>query len=178
MENENKNAVTQTEQKTEGTVTQTVNKTEEKTEKTFTQEEVNAMLKKENAKVSKKYEGIDLEAYKKWEESQKTAEQKQQEEIVKMQNLKNDNDFKTQMLEIMKRGLNYDEAEFVQFKLSKMNGDFEENLEEYLKNNKTAEKKEKKTTTTGFSQNNTNTVVSEDKAYLDKKYANNPYYKK
>ena len=95
-----------------------------------------------------------------------------------MQNLKNDNDFKTQMLEIMKHGLNYDEAEFVQFKLSKMNGDFEENLETYLKNNKTAEKEGKKTTTTGFSQNNTNKVVSEDKAYLDKKYANNPYYKK
>ena len=167
MENENKNAVTQT-----------VDKTEEKAEKTFTQEEVNAMVKKENAKILKKYEGVNLEAYKQWEESQKTAEQKQQEEIIKMQNLQNDNDFKTQMLEIMKKGLSYDEAEFVQFKLSKMNGDFEENLETYLKNNKTTEKEEKKTTTTGFSQNNTNTVVSEDKAYLDKKYANNPYYKK
>lgn len=178
MENENKNAVTQTEQKTEGTVTQTVDKTEEKAEKTFTQEEVNAMLKKENAKVSKKYEGVDLEAYKKWEESQKTAEQKQQEEIIKMQNLQNDNDFKTQMLEIMKKGLSYDEAEFVQFKLSKMNGDFEENLENYLKNNKTEDKEEKRTITTGLSQNNINKVVSEDKAYLDKKYANNPYYKK
>lgn len=175
---ENENAVTQTEQKTEGTVTQTVDKTEEKAEKTFTQEEVNAMLKKENAKVSKKYEGVDLEAYKKWEESQKTAEQKQQEEIIKMQNLQNDNDFKTQMLEIMKKGLSYDEAEFVQFKLSKMNGDFEENLENYLKNNKTEDKEEKRTITTGLSQNNINKVVSEDKAYLDKKYANNPYYKK
>lgn len=178
MENESKNTVTQTEQKNEGAVTQTANKTEEKTEKTFTQEEVNAMVKKENAKLLKKYEGIDIDAYKKWEESQKTAEQKQQDEMVKMQNLKNDNDFKTQMIEIMKHGLNYDEAEFVQFKLSKMNGDFEENLETYLKNNKTAEKEEMKTTTTGFNQNNTNTVVSEDKAYLDKKYANNPYYKK
>lgn len=178
MENENKNAVTQTEQKTEGTVTQTVNKTEGKAERTFTQEEVNAMVKKENAKILKKYEGVDLEAYKEWTESQKTAEQKQQEEIIKMQNLQNDNDFKTQMLEIMKKGLSYDEAEFVQFKLSKMGGDFEENLDIYLKNNKTEEKTEKKVTTTGFSQNNTNTVVSEDKAYLDKKYANNPYYKK
>ena len=178
MENENKNTVTQTEQKIEGTVTQTVNKTEEKTEKTFTQEEVNAMLKKENAKLLKKYEGVDLDAYKQWVESQKTAEQKQQEEIIKMKNLQNDNDFKTQMLEIMKKGLSYDEAEFVQFKLSKMNGDFEENLETYLKNNKTEEKEEKKTITTGFSQNNTNTVATEDKAYLDKKYANNPYYKK
>ena len=178
MENENKNTVTQTEQKIEGTVTQTVNKTEEKTEKTFTQEEVNAMLKKENAKLLKKYEGVDLDAYKQWVESQKTAEQKQQEEIIKMKNLQNDNDFKTQMLEIMKKGLSYDEAEFVQFKLNKMNGDFEENLETYLKNNKTEEKEEKKTITTGFSQNNTNTVVTEDKAYLDKKYANNPYYKK
>ena len=178
MENENKNTVTQTEQKIEGTVTQTVNKTEEKTEKTFTQEEVNAMLKKENAKLLKKYEGVDLDAYKQWAESQKTAEQKQQEEIIKMKNLQNDNDFKTQMLEIMKKGLSYDEAEFVQFKLSKMAGDFEENLDTYLKNNKPTEQKEQKNITTGFSQNNTNTVVNEDKAYMDKKYANNPYYKK
>ena len=178
MENEKQNAVTQTEQKTEGTVAQTVDKTENKLEKTFTQEEVNAMVLKETSKISKKYDGIDLEAYKKWEESQKTAEQKQQEEIIKIQNLQNDNNFKTQMLEIMKNGLSYDEAEFVQFKLSKMNGDFKENLETYLKNNKTTEKEEKKATTTGFSQNNVNTVVNEDKTYLDKKYANNPYYRK
>ena len=178
MENENNNAVTQTEQKIEGTATQAVNKTENKQEKTFTQEEVNALVLKETSKISKKYEGVDLEAYKKWEENQKTAEQKQQEEIIKMQNLKNDNDFKTQMLEIMKHGLNYDEAEFVQFKLSKMNGDFEENLENYLKENKKETKEEKKTVTTGFSQNTTSTVVSDDKAYMDKKYANNPFYKK
>lgn len=176
MENENQNnEVTQTTNKTEGTVTQTVDKTEEKT---FTQEEVNAMLKKENAKVSKKYEGVDLEAYKKWQESQKTAEQKQQEELQKMQKLENDNNYKTQILEIMKKGLNYDEAEFVQFKLSKTDGDFEENLENYLKENKKDEKEEKKVITTGFYQNNTNTVSNEGKAYMDKKYANNPYYKK
>ena len=85
MENENKEPVTQTEEKTEETVTESVEKTEKKEEKTFTQEEVNAMLKKENAKMSKKYEGVDLEAYKEWKENQKTAEQKQAEKETEYQ---------------------------------------------------------------------------------------------
>ena len=96
-----------------------------------------------------------------------------------MQNLQNDNDFKSQMLEIMQKGISYEDAEFIQFKVSKMSGEFSDNLNEYLKNNtKYTAKKEEKPGTTGFSQNNINKVVSEDKAYLDKKYANNPYYKK
>ena len=158
--------------------TQTTEKNEGKAEidvKAEAQKIADAMFAKKMKGMPSKEE---LKAFKDWQESQKTAEQKQQEEIIKMQNLQSDNNFKTQMLEIMKNGLSYDEAEFVQFKLSKMNGDFEENLETYLKNNKTEDKEEKKTTTTGFSQNNTNKVVNEDKAYLDKKYANNPYYKK
>lgn len=176
MEEENQNnTVTQTETKTEVPVTQTVEKTEaKKEEKTFTQEEVNAMLAKEKGKMPDKEE---LQAFNEWKESQKTAEQKRQEEIIKNQNLENDNNYKTQIIEIMKKGFDYENAEFVQFKLSKMDGDFEENLESYIKTHSST-KEEKKSISTGFSMNKTNTVVSEDKAYLDKKYANNPYYKK
>ena len=64
MENENNNAVTQTEQNTEGAVTATV----EKTERTFTQEEVNAMLTKERKKMPDKEE---LKKFKEWQENQK-----------------------------------------------------------------------------------------------------------
>ncbi len=175
------NAVTQTvnnaQTKTEGTVTQTVNKTEGD-QKTFTQEEVNAMLAKEKKKISNTEE---MKAFKEWQEAQKTAEQKQKEDVVKMQNLENDNNFKTQIVEIMKKGISYDDAEFIQFKVSKMEGVFSDNLEEYLKNNTkyTAKEDGKKTaTTTGFSQTRTNTVVDTNKDYLDQKYKNNPYYKK
>lgn len=174
------NAVTQpvdNTQKTEGTVTQTVNNTEaNKDERTFTQEEVNAMLAKEKGKMPSKEE---MKAFNDWKESQKTAEEKQKEELIRVQNLESDKNSQSQIIEIMKKGIDYDTAEFIQFKINKMDGDFETNLDAYLANNKLTNKEEKKVTTTGFSQGQTsNSVVSEDKAYLDKKYANNPYYKK
>lgn len=152
----------------------------EQEEAKFTQTEFNEALKNELARKTKGLPSKEeLKAFNEWKEAQKTAEQKQQEDIIKMQNLQNDNDFKSQMLEIMQKGISYEDAEFIQFKVSKMTGEFSDNLEEYLKNNtKYTTKKEEKPGTTGFSQNNTNKVVSEDKAYLDKKYANNPYYKK
>lgn len=165
-------------EKTEAVVTQPTTKTEEKQEaKTFTQEEVNAILTKEKNKMPSKEE---LKAFNEWKEAQKTDEDKRKEEVIKMQNLQVDNDFKTQIVEIMKKGVSYEDAEFIQFKLSKKEGEFEENLENYLKDNPkyTQKEEEKKSETTGFSQNSTHKGVSEDKAYLDKKYANNPYYKK
>lgn len=184
MENDGNNTNAQTGANTQGngTVTQTAPTTQAKTEgdqKTFTQEEVNAMLAKEKKKIPNAEE---MKAFKEWQEAQKTAEQKQKEDVVKMQNLENDNNFKTQIVEIMKKGISFDDAEFIQFKVSKMDGDFSDNLEEFLKNNTkytTKEEEGKKTaTTTGFSQTRTNTDVDTNKDYLDKKYANNPYYKK
>lgn len=182
MENENNNTVTQPVEntiKTEETVTQPVDKTEVKQEeKTFTQEQVNAMLAKEKSKMPSKEE---LKAFNEWKESQKTEEQKKKEDIIARQNLETENNFKSQMLEIMKKGVSYDDAEFIQFKVSKMEGEFNDNLDEFLNQNTKytmKEKEEKKPTTTGFSQNNSNQTISDGKAYLDKKYANNPYYKK
>ena len=75
---ENKDAVTQTEEKTEE---KAVEQTVEKTEKTYTQAEYNALDKKLKEKYEKKYEGIDIKAYKEWEESQKTAEEKNAETL-------------------------------------------------------------------------------------------------
>lgn len=150
-------------------------------EKRFTQEEFNEALKNEVARKTKGLPNKDeLKEFNDWKESKKSADQKQQEAVVEMQRLKDNNNVQAQMLEIMKKGISYDDAEFIQFKVSKMDGDFSDNLESYLKNNpKYAKGEDKKTNnTTGFSQNNAGQGVSEDKAYLDKKYANNPYYKK
>ena len=170
----NTGSVTQTENKTEGSVTQTENKTEVKT---FTQEEVNGMLAKERKNMPSKEE---MKAFREWQESQKTEEQKKQEEIIKNQKLQDENNFNSQIIEVMKKGLDYDTAEFVQFKVSKMDGDFKDNLETYLKEHpQTTKTEEKKSVTTGFSQGKTSGTVANEKVdYLDKKYANNPYYKK
>lgn len=72
MENE-KEPVTQTDDKTEETVTTTTEKTEQEP-KTFTQEEVNAMLNKEKKKMPSKE---DLKAFREWQEAQKTDAEKQ-----------------------------------------------------------------------------------------------------
>jgi hypothetical protein len=115
------NAVTQTEQKTEV--------------KTFTQEEVNSMLKKEKQKAEKKYEGIDVAKYNEWVESQKTAEQRQAEKeaeyvekdkrIVLLEN----------KLKLKDANVSKEYEDFVLFTVSNMDGEFEDNLGQFLKDN-------------------------------------------
>ena len=116
-------AVTQTEQKTEEAV------------KTFTQDEVNAMLKKEKQKAEKKYEGIDVAKYKEWVESQKTAEQKQAEKEAEYQKTVNELNTLKQTNAVLGAGVKSDDADYVLFKVSKMDGEFEENLAKFLKDN-------------------------------------------
>lgn len=123
-------------EETGNAVTQTEQKTEEKAEKTFTQEEVNSMLKKEKQKAEKKYEGIDIAKYKEWQESQKTAEQKQAEKEAEY--AQKDTTISELQKEnaVLKAGVkNADDIDYVLFKVSKMEGEFEENLAKFLKDN-------------------------------------------
>lgn len=134
MENENQNnAVTQTveetQNKTEKTVTQTDTKTEEKT---FTQEEVNRMLAKEKKNMPSKEE---LKAFNEWKENQKTAEQKQSEKETKYQETLSKNTELERENKAFKAGVNLEDVDYVIFKVSKIDGDFEENLESFLKDN-------------------------------------------
>ena len=122
-------------EETGNAVTQTEQKTEEKAEKTFTQEEVNSMLKKEKQKAEKKYEGIDIAKYKEWQESQKTAEQKQAEKETKYQDALSKNTILTQENAVFRKGVKTDDVDYVVFKVSKMEGEFDENLDKILKEN-------------------------------------------
>ena len=130
MEN-NENSVTQTES------VATENKTEvsgvqpvEKNEKTFTQEEVNAMLAKEKNKMPSKE---DLKAFNEWKESQKTEAEKQTERAQEFAKLQAEKDSLEQLTKIYDAGVTgKDNVEFIQFKVSKMEGDFDENLKTYL----------------------------------------------
>lgn len=129
---ENQNAVTQTEtveNKTEVAGEQPV----EKTEKTYTQEEVNALDKKLKEKYEKKYAGIDLKKYKEWEDSRKTEAEKQTERAQEFAKLQAEKDSLEQLTKIYDAGVTgKDNVEFIQFKVSKMEGDFDENLKTYL----------------------------------------------
>lgn len=130
---------------TETTTTENVeNNSENVVEKTFTQDEVDAIVKERLAKAKK---GIpskeELTKYNEWKESQKTQQDKY-DELVKdgaekdstISNLKKEN-------LVLKSGItDTDEIEFIVYKVSKMDGDFEENLKQYLADNPKHIKKE------------------------------------
>ena len=123
MEN-NQEPVTQTEEKTEDVaVTQTEEKTEAKEEKSFTQADMNKLEMKIEKKFKEKYKGYD-----KWLETQKTEAEKQQEKDRKYIDTEREN-------KVLKSDVNVEDVDYVVYKVSKMEGNFEDNLEEFLKEN-------------------------------------------
>ena len=111
------------------------NKVEEKAEKTYTQADFNAMDKKLKEKYEKKYAGIDIAKYKEWEESQKTAEQRQAEKEAEYV----EKDKKIVLLEnklkLKDANVSKEYEDFVLFTVSNMDGEFEDNLGQFLKDN-------------------------------------------
>ena len=127
---ENQNAVTQTEQNTEATVTEPVKKTEEV--KTFTQDEVNAMMAKERSKMPSKE---DLKAFNEWKESQKTEEDKKNEILQENETLKKQLVIAENKSVVANAGVDSKFQKFVLSEVSEIEGDFEDNLKDYLKEN-------------------------------------------
>lgn len=93
-----------------------------------------------DAMVAKKMKGMpskeELKAFKEWQESQKTAEQKQAEKEAEYK----EKDTKISELEkenaVLKAGVtDADDIDYILFKVSKMEGEFEENLAKFLKDN-------------------------------------------
>lgn len=118
--------------------TQTTNQNEgtdvvEETLEEKAQKLADGMLKKKMKGMPTKEE---LKAFKEWQESQKTDEEKQSEREKEYTNTLNELSETKKELAVYKAGVtNSDNAEFVIFKVSKMEGDFEENLEDFLKEN-------------------------------------------
>ena len=134
------------EEKKEEVVEETTNATEEvveetkKEEKTFTQDEFNEALRKE---VSRKTKGIpskeELQAYNEWKESQKSEEEKRVEKEKSYQDTisSKDNEISNLTKEnlLLRKGVKDDDMDYVLFKVSKLDGEFEDNLETFLKDN-------------------------------------------
>ena len=106
------------------------NKDEGNYAKTYTQEEYNALDKKLKEKYEKKYKDIDLKKYNEWLESQKTEEQKKAEKETAYQKAIADLEEKENYIAILESGVNKEDSDYVLFKVSKMDGDFKDNLEE------------------------------------------------
>lgn len=89
--------------------------------------------------VAKKMKGMpskeELKAFKEWQESQKTAEQKQAEKETQYQKTLSEKETLAQENLVLKSGVNIDDVDYVVFKVSKKEGDFEENLKEFLEEN-------------------------------------------
>ena len=134
----------QTNVETETTATNVENNSAEVV-KTFTQEEVNGIVKERLAKAQK---GIpskeELAKYNEWKESQKSQQDKY-DDLVKNSNEK-DNTISILEKEnaVLKAGItDDDEIEFICFKVGKMDGDFKENLTQYLAYNPNIQKNKK-----------------------------------
>ena len=116
-------------------------------EKVFTQEEVNKLIAKEKARAKKNIPSKEeLDAFNSWKESQKTNEEKDKEAQQKIDTLESKNVSLEQENLILKKGVSLEDVDYVQFKVSKMEGDFEENLDNYLKENSKFVAKEQKAT--------------------------------
>lgn len=166
---EGSQAVTETEDKTQDTVTQTENKTEEKT---FTQDEVNSIVAKERKKMPSKE---DLEEFNKWKESQKSEADKRDELTQKLATTENEKASLKHENLVLKTGVNVEDVDYVLFKVEKMEGDFEDNLKDFLKDNPKYLQKESVTDNqskdTGASVNKNNNVAESGvKAILKEKH--------
>ena len=133
---ENQNTAENKEVEGTGNVdTQTTQKNEGQAEidvKAEAQKIADAMLAKKMKGMPSKEE---LKAFKQWQESQKTAEQKQAEKDAEYQKALNELKTVKEEKAVLEAGVNKDDADYVLFKVSKMEGDFEENLTKFLKDN-------------------------------------------
>lgn len=138
LENQNTNTGEST-NNAEGTGnvdTQTTNQNEGQAEKTFTQEELNKIVQERLDKEKKKMPSKeDLKAFKDWKESQKTAEEKQAEKEAEYQKTLNELNTLKQTNAVLEAGVNKDDVDYVLFKVSKVEGNFDENLTKFLKDN-------------------------------------------
>lgn len=148
---------------TETTTTENVEtNSEEVVEKTFTQDQVNAIVKERLAKAQK---GIpskeELTEYNKWKESQKTQEDKYND-LLKSSGEKDTTISSLEReIQVRKSGINDDDdVEFILYKVGKMEGDFSDNLQEYLTNNPKYTKKQE-TKATGV-ETKSGSVAKED----------------
>lgn len=110
--------------------------TVESGEKTFTQVEVNELIESRLARAKKQMPSKEeLEAFKQWKESQKTEaekfaqkEQEYQSVLSEKENLRREN-------LVLKVGVNSEDADYVLYKVSRMDGEFEDNLNAFLTEN-------------------------------------------
>ena len=104
--------------------------------KTFTQAEVNALIESRLARAKKQLPSKDeLDAFKQWKESQKTESEKNIQLEKEFHQIQSERETLRRENVVLRSGVNYEDADYVLFKVSKIDGDFEENLKMFLTEN-------------------------------------------
>lgn len=126
------------ENKESNVVTPTTNTPENggQEQKTFTQEELNTIVETRLAKAKKDMPSKEeLKKYNEWREAQKTEQEKMAEKETEYQKVLAEKEQIINENKILKSGVNAEDTDYVLFKVTKMEGDFEENLSKFLKDN-------------------------------------------
>ena len=119
-------------------VTPTTNTQEDggQEQKTFTQEELNTIVETRLAKAKKDMPSKEeLKKYNEWKEAQKTEQEKMAEKETEYQKVLAEKEQIINENKILKSGVNAEDTDYVLFKVTKMEGEFEENLSKFLKDN-------------------------------------------
>ena len=126
------------ENKENNVVTPTTNTSENggQEQKTFTQEELNTIVETRLAKAKKDMPSKEeLKKYNEWKEAQITEQEKMAEKETEYQKVLAEKEQIINENKILKSGVNAEDTDYVLFKVTKMEGDFEENLSKFLKDN-------------------------------------------
>ena len=109
---------------------------EVETGKTFTQEEVNALIESRLARAKKQMPSKEeLETYKTWKESQKTEAERLAQREKEFHEIMTDRETIKRENIVLRSGVDHEHADYVLFKVSKQDGDFDENLKVFLSDN-------------------------------------------
>jgi hypothetical protein len=149
MDKNVENQVEETKVEETGAETQTAEKKEDAEVKLLTQEEFDKAFQERLAREKKKLPSKEeMDKFKEWQESQKTEAQKRADEMVEIEKVKAENELLKSEKKLSQKGIKEKDYDYVLFKVSKMEGEFDTNLEAFIKDN--PEFLTKDTTTTGI----------------------------
>lgn len=124
-------------EQTTGSSSETQQQTGAGSEKTFTQAELDRIvgerLARERAKAPSEDE---LKGYRDWKASQQTEAEKAAARETEMARIKNEAEALRRENAVIRAGVSAGDADYVMFKVGKMEGDFEANLKTFLESDK------------------------------------------
>lgn len=105
-------------------------------EKTFTQAELDRIISERIARERKNLpDEADLKAFKEWKKAQQTEAEKAAEREKLLEKAQADAENLRRENAVIKAGVSAEDADYVIFKVGKMEGDFDENLKSFLTDN-------------------------------------------